>query len=386
MSWHWVFRIDDGFAKGATAVAAVARNPNQLDLFVAGTDGGIYSTWWDSAGGWHSFFRIDDGFAKGATSVAAVARNPDVLDIFVTGKDGRVYSSWWDSAGGWHWFFQPDDSFETGATAVTAVARNPDAIDLFVTGRDGATYSTWWRSASGWRPASFRIDDGFAKGVAALAAVARTPDGLDLFVTGTDHGIYSTWWDPGPGTLRRATITFDTHNDNKNADTIVQVFIKNRLNNSRTPQENTDFISNWLALQRYRKTGDIDDGDRNPYLAYGLFLGFLKKFDDRSSNKFDLKLVSEDISVDDVVLPQVDIHVLANGDDRWIFSYTVTLTFDAVGYSFTSAVDGVPGIILDQEYRNHSGIGTENPWRTLPIPVLTKPRTTASPSPSILNF
>ena len=42
-------------------VTAVARNPNQIDLFVVGHNGGIYSTWWNPNDGWegnHNWFRI----------------------------------------------------------------------------------------------------------------------------------------------------------------------------------------------------------------------------------------------------------------------------------------------------------------------------------------
>jgi hypothetical protein len=38
--------------KGRSPVAAIARNSNHLDLFVTGTDGGIYSAYWDSASDW----------------------------------------------------------------------------------------------------------------------------------------------------------------------------------------------------------------------------------------------------------------------------------------------------------------------------------------------
>jgi hypothetical protein len=95
MSWHPFSRIDDGFAKESfSSVAAIARNPDSQDLFVSGTDGGVYSIWWESASGWAWWFRIDEGFDKAANSVAVVARKPDSLDLFVTGSDGGVYSTW----------------------------------------------------------------------------------------------------------------------------------------------------------------------------------------------------------------------------------------------------------------------------------------------------
>jgi phospholipase C len=177
--------------------------------------------------------------------------------------------------------------------------------------------------------------------------------------------------------LKEVSITFDTHDDSKNDTTIVNVFVKNRMNNSLTPEQN-DFISNWLTLQRYSVgTGDINDNDRNPYLAVGYFLGYNDEFDDPSSRTFQLQLVSDHISRDDIVLPQVDIHMLADHDDRWVFDYTVTLIFDDNSEFFFASTGNVPGIILDQDHRNHSGIGNENPLRTVPLPVPTRADTNA---------
>ena len=83
-----------------------------------------------------------------------------------------------------------------------------------------------------------------------------------------------------------------------------------------------------------------------------------------------------------MVLPVVNVHILTDrgivlGFDQWIFDYTVTLQFDSGAFSFTSAVNGVRGIILDQDNRNYSGIGIENPLRTVPLPALSKPSTNA---------
>ena len=389
MSWHSFFRIDAGFAKGRSPITAIARNPDHLDLFIVGTDGGVYSAYWDNASGWSSFFRIDAGFARGRSPVGVVARNPDHLDLLVTGTDGGIYSAYWDNASGWSSFFRIDPGF-SGGPSVTAIARNPNHLDLFVIGDEGGIHSAYWDEENGWS-SFFRIDDGFATtGATTVTAIARNPDHLDLFVTGTDGGIYTTYWDPGVGVLRGVSITFDTHDDNKNDSTMVHVFVKNRLNNSLTPQQNSEFVSNWLALQRYVGDGDLNDGDKNPYLAYGLGLGYGDEFEDPSSHTFTLQLVAPDISVNEVVLPEINIHILTDTGivtrDRWIFDYTVTLQFDNGSFSFTSAVEGIRGIILDQDNRNYSGIGIENPLRTLPLPVLTEPATDALLKKVTLEF
>src|SRR5262245_478970 len=115
--------------------------------------------------------------------------------------------------------------------------------------------------------------------------------------------------------LTSVKIKFDTHDDEKDDHTGVSVFVKNRLNNSLSPDENSDFISNWIALQRYQDPNDLGDGRQNPYLAYCIALGDRDTFDDPSSHEYALTLCSSTVTVDEIVLPAVDIHILADDDD-----------------------------------------------------------------------
>jgi Phosphoesterase family/Ricin-type beta-trefoil lectin domain-like len=187
--------------------------------------------------------------------------------------------------------------------------------------------------------------------------------------------------------LTGASITFNTHDDNKDSDTIVHVFVKNRLSTSQTPEQSSDFLSNWLAFRRYEPDGDLSDDDNNPYLATFVGIGANTTFDDPSSNNFPLALRSGTISGDDIVLPVVNIHILTNGNDRWIFDFTLEFTFDnGATTSFSSNVDGIRGIILDQDNRNYSGICTENTVRTIPLPVPIKPVTNSLLKKVTLEF
>ena len=85
-------------------VTAVARKPGQLDLFICGNDGRIYTSWWTEGQDWSGIadnWRPIGGFFPAGARVAAVARTPDSLDLFITGNDGRVYTSWWFQGGDW---------------------------------------------------------------------------------------------------------------------------------------------------------------------------------------------------------------------------------------------------------------------------------------------
>jgi len=95
LSWHGWFNVSGGAAALRSPITALARNPDHLDLFVTGTDGRIYSTWWDASSGWGSWFNVSGGAAALTSPIDVVARYPDHLDLFVTGTDGRIYSTWW---------------------------------------------------------------------------------------------------------------------------------------------------------------------------------------------------------------------------------------------------------------------------------------------------
>jgi hypothetical protein len=93
--WANWFNVSGGAAALGSPISVVARNPNHLDLFVTGTDGKIYSTWWDAATGWANWFNVSGGAAALGSPISVVARNPNHLDLFVTGTDGKIYSTWW---------------------------------------------------------------------------------------------------------------------------------------------------------------------------------------------------------------------------------------------------------------------------------------------------
>ena len=189
--------MGNGFPSG-NAVSAVARTPNNLDLFAVGNDGGVYSTYWDASGGWGEWFRIGTAGFPSGNAVSAVARTPNNLDLFAVGNDGGVYSTYWDASGGWgEWFRIGTAGFPSG-NAVSAVARTPNNLDLFAVGNDGGVHSTYWDASGGWGE-WFRIGTaGFPSGN-AVSAVARTPNNLDLFAVGNDGGVHSTYWDASGG-------------------------------------------------------------------------------------------------------------------------------------------------------------------------------------------
>ena len=219
------FRLGDAnFADGfkvpiRTPVSALSRASEIIDLFVSGFDGGVYSTFWTAQGGWfdHWFRLADPNFGDHFTippgaPVSSIARFRDQIDLFVAGRDGGVYSTFWNAATGWfgHWFRLGDVNFGDQftvppGTEISSLTRMQGQIDLFASGRDGGVYSTFWNSDHGWFNHWFRLEDpNFGDRFtippgAPISSFARMENQIDLFVAGRDGGVYSTFWNPVAG-------------------------------------------------------------------------------------------------------------------------------------------------------------------------------------------
>ncbi len=184
-------------------ITSVSRAPGQLDLFICGNDGRVYTSWWSQGQDWSGVsdnWRSIGGFFPPGARVAAVARTPDNLDLFVCGNDGRVYTSWWSQGQDWsgvgdNW--RSIGGFFPVGAPLSAVARTGNNLDLFVSGNDGRVYTSWWfAGAADWSGVndSWRSIGGFFPVGAPLSAVARTGNNLDLFVSGNDGRVYTSWW------------------------------------------------------------------------------------------------------------------------------------------------------------------------------------------------
>ncbi|MFN7641533.1 MAG: hypothetical protein ACK5PW_00340 [Burkholderiales bacterium] len=192
------------FPPGAP-ITAVARNPDQLDLFIVGNDGCVYTSWWSEGATWSGLgnqWRNLGGVFPAGARVAAVSRHPDHLDLFITGHDGCVYTCWWHAGGDWsglgNRWANIGGVFPAGAP-VDAIARMPNHLDLFVTGHDGCVYTSWWHDGTPWSGLGNRWANigGIFPAAAPVKAVVRMPDHLDLFVTGHDGHVYTSWWHDG---------------------------------------------------------------------------------------------------------------------------------------------------------------------------------------------
>jgi CSLREA domain-containing protein len=202
-----------------SVVTAVARTPDRLDLFVVGSDGMIYTNFFDAkANKWNQWIPGNPVFiALPQSVVTAVARTAERLDLFVVGPDGGVYRSFSDAMfndGEWSQWSRMGDSFSAPMqSVVSAVARNSQQVDLFVAGNDGGVYNLALAEVGEggaiYDPAGEeqlkddkqvwnRIGSMFTVAPRTSIAVAVLEQDLHLFTNGFDNGIFQAWWGPKP--------------------------------------------------------------------------------------------------------------------------------------------------------------------------------------------
>lgn len=209
---HGSFTITPaGAMRPGGTVAAVARTADNLDVFWVAPDGAVRTQWWHAAPGhsWadhRAFPIVPAGSAEPGSALAVVARTPDNLDVYWVGPDGSIRSQWWHAAPGHSWAdhgafaVAPAGSARAGSP-LAVVARTPDNVDVYWVGPDGSVRSQWWHAAPGhsWADhGSFAITSAGAVGEGGIAATARTPINVDVFWVAPDGSVGTQWWHGAP--------------------------------------------------------------------------------------------------------------------------------------------------------------------------------------------
>jgi hypothetical protein len=124
---------------GEPTIAHAANADGRLEVFVRGTDNGLWHMWQVAPGG---SFSPWNSLGGGLASAPAVARNADGrLEVFMRGTDNALWHMWQVAPGG---SFTPWSSRGGGLTSAPAVARNADGrLEVFARGTDNGLWHTW---------------------------------------------------------------------------------------------------------------------------------------------------------------------------------------------------------------------------------------------------
>jgi phospholipase C len=153
------------------------------------------------------------------------------------------------------------------------------------------------------------------------------------------------------------TVNFHMTGDDLDDDTQLHIFIKNRKSDT---SDSGDPGSLAQHIQNYAD-GENNWFDKNAYLGCALFANVGGGFADGDSRRVNILLRKKPIPVEELIIPQIIIFIIPKGDDTWKFEYTAGITLDDGTQlpPFGSNVNGITGIILDQDNSSYSGIGTE---------------------------
>jgi hypothetical protein len=224
------------FAPKGACLTAAKQTADQLDVFVAGNDGGLWVTWVVGLGHWSDGTPGHPGparitpanFAPPGAALASAAQTANQLDVFVVGNDGGVWVTWVVGIG--HWTDgSPGNpgparitplNFAPPGTGITASGQVPGQLDVFVVDNAGAMRVTWvvgtgfWSDGAGGRPApAFTTPPMFPK-KSDLVAAKQNASQLDAFAVGWDGAIRLTfvvgtgrWTDGGEGAAAPARLS-----------------------------------------------------------------------------------------------------------------------------------------------------------------------------------
>ena len=200
--WWKIGKTDLEVPPCSTATA-VSRSPNNLDVFVTGIDGRVYTAAWQPShggNGWRGWWPVANLKAQPGSPVGAVSRSANKLDIFFAGADGRVWTAAWEPSDGGNGFRgrKVGDLNVPPAAPISVVSRSMNRWDLFATGIDGKVYTASWEPGAcfqGWWHVA-----GVSAGAGAPVGVAsRSANKLDVFVTGLNSRIWTASWQPSDG-------------------------------------------------------------------------------------------------------------------------------------------------------------------------------------------
>ncbi|GCF09655.1 protein kinase domain-containing protein [Dictyobacter arantiisoli] len=163
----------------ATRPSVVSGLAGQLDIFVRGTDGGLWQRHYD--GTWHAWTLALNGLAFDPVVTSWGAGR---LDAFARGADNTLQHAWYD--GSWHAW---ESLGGTLTTDPSVVAWGPGRLDVFARSTDNAL---WHKAFDGSWHDWDRLDGVL---LSSPSAASWGVNRLDVFVRGTDSALWHRGYD-----------------------------------------------------------------------------------------------------------------------------------------------------------------------------------------------
>jgi hypothetical protein len=168
-----------------SGVAATSSATTSSDIFVRGTDQGLWYRAWNGvgSGSWQPLGGVLTS-SPGADTVGSET------SVFVRGNDAQLWTM--SSSSGTFGPWTPLGGVLTSGPSADAWSGAGSHLDVFVRGTDGALWHKWadngtWYS---WEPLGGML-------ASDPATVSWGPERIDVFVRGTDSRLWHRWFDGG---------------------------------------------------------------------------------------------------------------------------------------------------------------------------------------------
>jgi hypothetical protein len=195
-AWQGNWNYIDGPSPSSGAPIAISWGNGHMDVFET-RNGQVWHDWYlpDSTGwrGWQPIGAPNGAWLGG--SMAAVAQTSGKINLFVRGSDGRLWQTWYDNSNwhGWNYIDGPS----SGSSAPSAISWGNGHMDVFEI-RNGVMWhsyyladSTGWR---GWQPLTPVLG---ATLTGTPVAIEQAYGKINIFARGNDGRLWQTWYANG---------------------------------------------------------------------------------------------------------------------------------------------------------------------------------------------
>ena len=153
-AWNAWSQVNEGTVSHGSAVTAVSREVDQIDVFVIGSDGHAWTNKSNPATGWSSWQQIGSVTLRAGSVISVVSRTPDSIDLVGIRDDDAIIAAFFTTTDGWSDWSQANGGAARPGAEVTAAAHNADTFDVFTVGGDGQVWTNRWDHHAGWVPGS----------------------------------------------------------------------------------------------------------------------------------------------------------------------------------------------------------------------------------------
>jgi hypothetical protein len=167
-----------------------SRHSDGVDVFARSGNGDAVVKSWTATAGWTNWSSVGGGLAPN-TAPTATSRVPGQLDLYVVGTDSGLYQKSFTDATGWTPDWYGHGGILTSGAATASWGSNSEHV-FARSANAGDVVNKGWSSPAGWT--AWTSMQGAAMDGAEPDVTSRAYDSLDLVIHGTNNDIYLKTW------------------------------------------------------------------------------------------------------------------------------------------------------------------------------------------------